>query len=156
MSMKIGAIADRLGTTVRTLRFYEEQGLLHPRRTPGGTRLYDEEDEARFGALLTLTRLGFSLERLAQLAGIRSASCTGDDASREVVSELQAMDAELQTRARAIASQRGDIKRALAFLEGCHGCRRRPVRAECDRCSISAGREGIGVLRVVWDERGPD
>ncbi|WP_245232242.1 MerR family transcriptional regulator [Thiorhodococcus minor] len=35
MSLKIGAIAQPLGTTVRTLRFYEENGLLHPGRTPG-------------------------------------------------------------------------------------------------------------------------
>lgn len=61
--MKIGAIAERLGTTVRTLRFYEEQGLVHPHRSPRGTRLYDEEQEARFAALLALTRLEKNAER---------------------------------------------------------------------------------------------
>ncbi|WP_167757094.1 MerR family transcriptional regulator [Thiorhodococcus minor] len=151
--MKIGAIAERLGTTVRTLRYYEEQGLLHPRRSPGGTRQYDAEDEARFAALLALTRLGFSLERLAQLAGIRSASQTGDAASREVAALLRAMDAELDAQARAIAEQRADIERAQAFLQGCHGCSRAPVRSECDHCQISAARQASAVMRVVWDER---
>lgn len=154
--MKIGAIAKRLGTTPRTLRFYEEQGLVHPRRTSGGTREYDEENEARFSALLALTRLGFSLENLAQLAGIRSASRTGNEASHEVAEKLQIMDSDLRQQARAIAKQREDIKRAQEFLLGCHGCRRRPTRTECDRCSISPGREGIEVLRVVWDESRQD
>jgi DNA-binding transcriptional MerR regulator len=150
--MKIGAIAERLGTTLRTLRFYEEQGLVHPRRTPGGTRVYDQEDEARFAALLALARLGFSLETLAGLAAIRPASRSGDAASRAVATRLKAMDAELEERAAAIERQRLSIRRAQAFVEGCHGCRRRPVRAVCDACEVSAGFDDIDVLRVVWDE----
>lgn len=153
---KIGAIAERLGTTVRTLRFYEEQGLVHPRRTPGGTRLYDNEDEARFAALLALARLGFSLDTLASLAGIRPASCTGDEASRVARSRLQEMDAELKAQSEAIDSQRADIERAQAFLARCRGCRRRPMREVCDLCEVSAGLEGIAVMRVVWDERSDD
>jgi DNA-binding transcriptional MerR regulator len=156
VTRKIGAIAERLGTTVRTLRFYEEQGLVHPRRTPGGTRVYDAEDEQRFAALLALARLGFSLEALADLAGIRPASRTGDEASHRVGEQLHAMDVELAERARAIERQRADIERAQTFLHGCHGCRQRPVRAVCDACAVSAGLSGIGVLRVVWDEQSRD
>lgn len=155
MTIKIGEIANRLGTTVRTLRFYEEQGLVHPRRSPGGTRLYDEEQEARFAALLALTRLGFSLERMVQLAGVRAASRTGNQASHEVGLQLQALDEELEVLGAAIAEQRKDIQRAQAFLAGCHGCRRKPVRTVCDSCEISAGWQDTGVMRVVWDER-PD
>jgi DNA-binding transcriptional MerR regulator len=156
VTRKIGAIAERLGTTVRTLRFYEEQGLVHPRRTPGGTRVYDAQDEQRFAALLALARLGFSLETLAHLAGIRPASSTGDEASHRVGEKLQSMDVELEERARAIERQRADIKRARAFVQGCHGCRQRPVRAVCDACEISRGFGDIGILRVVWDEPARD
>jgi DNA-binding transcriptional MerR regulator len=156
VTLKIGAIAGRLGTTVRTLRFYEEQGLVHPHRTPGGTRVYDAEDEQRFAALLALARLGFSLEALADLAGIRPASRTGDEASHGVGEKLQSMDVELEERARAIERQRADIKRAQTFLRGCHGCRQRPMRAVCDACEISRGFGDIGVLRVVWDEPARD
>jgi len=152
VTRKIGAIAERLGTTVRTLRFYEEQGLVHLRRTPGGTRVYDAEDEQRFAALLPLARLGFSLETLADLAGIRPASRTGDEASHAVGEKLQSMDVELEERARAIERQRADIKRARAFVQGCRGCRKRPVRVVCDACEISRGFGDIGILRVVWDE----
>jgi DNA-binding transcriptional MerR regulator len=152
MTAKIGAIAERLGTTVRTLRFYEEQGLVHPHRSPRGTRLYDEEQEARFAALLALTRLGFSLEDLARLTGVRPASRTGDKASHAVEAQLNAMDKALKTQETAIAAQREDIRRAQAFLAGCHGCRRKPARAVCDRCEVSAGWQDIAILRVVWDE----
>lgn len=150
--MKIGAIARRLGTTVRTLRFYEEQGLLHPTRTPGGTRVYDDEDEARFAALISLTRLGFSLERLGELAGVRAASRDGDHASRTVAKQLLDMDAELAEQARAMRRQRADIDKALTFLSGCHGCRLQPTRVTCDDCAISRGWQDSVALRVVWDE----
>jgi DNA-binding transcriptional MerR regulator len=129
---------------------------VHPRRTPGGTRVYDAEDEQRFAALLSLARLGFSLETLADLAGIRPGSRTGDEASHRVGEKLQAMDAELEKRAQAIERHRADIKRAQTFLRGCHGCRQRPVRAVCDACEVSAGLGGIDVLRVVWDEPARD
>ncbi|EXJ15920.1 MerR family transcriptional regulator [Imhoffiella purpurea] len=155
MSLKIGAIAQRLGTTVRTLRFYEENGLVHPSRSPGGTRLYTEEDEARFAALLALARLGFSLQQLAGLAGLRAASRTGDEASRAVASRLMEMDAELEERVRAIERQRQDIEHALALVRRCHGCRRRPARPICDACPASVGVEDSTVLQVVWDEAVP-
>lgn len=154
MSLKIGAIARRLGTTVRTLRFYEEHGLVHPSRTPGGTRVYSVADETRFAALLGLARLGFSLQQLSELAGLRGSSRTGDEASRAVVSRLGEMDAELERHARAIEEQRRDIARALALVQRCHGCRQRPAPESCDPCNVSVGVRDIAVLNVVWEEAG--
>jgi hypothetical protein len=62
------------------------------------------------------------------------------------------LDARLEERARAIERQRADLQRAQAFLQGCHGCPRPPVRAVCDACALGAGFCDISVLRVVWDE----
>jgi len=150
--MKIGTIAQQLGTTVRTLRFYEEQGLVHPSRSAAGTRVYDQADQDRFAALLALARLGFSLTTLSRLASIRPASDTGDSASRAVDRRLAEMDAELAARAEAIARQRDDLARARALLHRCHGCASPPRRRICDRCPVSAGVSGIAVLNIVWDE----
>lgn len=41
--MKIGELAQRAGVSVRALRYYEEQGLLSPERTPSGQRRYTED-----------------------------------------------------------------------------------------------------------------
>jgi DNA-binding transcriptional MerR regulator len=45
--MQIGELSARTGASLRMLRYYEEQGLLSPRRTPSGYRLYAEEDVDR-------------------------------------------------------------------------------------------------------------
>lgn len=44
--MKIGELGRRAGVSTRTLRYYEEQGLLEPTRLPNGYRSYDEKDVA--------------------------------------------------------------------------------------------------------------
>lgn len=151
MAMKIGAIAEQLGTTVRTLRFYEEQGLVQPRRTPGGTRLYDEADVARFAALLALARLGFSLQELAALAAVRALNKTGDAASRKVLARLRAMDQFLAEQAAAIETQRRDLAQARALVQRCQGCTQRPVRAVCDQCEVSQGVSDSQILQLVWE-----
>ena len=150
--MKIGDIAKRLDTTVRTLRFYEEQGLIHPRRTEGGTRLYDEQDEARFAALLALSRLDFPLQQLAELAAIRPASKTGHAASHQVAERLVEMKQQLAEQAEAIAAMQRDLEKADALVQRCFGCRKAPRREVCDRCEVSAGVNDSQVLQVVWDE----
>jgi DNA-binding transcriptional MerR regulator len=53
-------LADELGVTPRTIRFYEDKGLIAPRRA-GVTRVYTHRDRARIKLILRAKRLGFSL-----------------------------------------------------------------------------------------------
>jgi MerR family transcriptional regulator, repressor of the yfmOP operon len=74
--LRIGEVAQRTGTTPRTIRYYEEIGLLPtaPGREPGSHRLYDESDVERLEELLRLRDLlGISLEELRELAAAESA-----------------------------------------------------------------------------------
>lgn len=59
--------AERLGVTPRTLKYYEERGLVSPSRSEGRYRLYDEDDLKRFGRILRLRGLGFSLHSIAEM-----------------------------------------------------------------------------------------
>jgi len=67
--MQIGEVAERTGLTQRTLRFYEEKGLLDPpTRMEGGFRLYSEEDVQRIEHILQLKNLlGFSLADIKEM-----------------------------------------------------------------------------------------
>lgn len=58
-----GEFAKKAGVTIRTVRFYDNQGLLKPSRlSEAGYRLYTDEDFAKLQRILTLKYLGFSLE----------------------------------------------------------------------------------------------
>jgi DNA-binding transcriptional MerR regulator len=59
--------ADRLGVTPRTLKYYEERGLLTPSRSSGRYRQYDESDLERFGRILRLRSLGFSVHGITEM-----------------------------------------------------------------------------------------
>jgi MerR family transcriptional regulator, repressor of the yfmOP operon len=75
-ALRIGQVAERTGTTPRTIRYYEEIGLLPraPGRDPGAHRLYEENDVERLQELLSLKDLlGVSLDELRELSAAESA-----------------------------------------------------------------------------------
>jgi DNA-binding transcriptional MerR regulator len=79
--LQIGEVADRTGVTQRTLRFYEERGLLKPpSRMEGGFRLYSEDDVARVE----------QIKRLQSLLGLTLAEIKEMVEAEEVKEELRA------------------------------------------------------------------
>ena len=66
--LQIGLVADRTGLSLRTIRFYEENGLVPPTsRTEGGFRLYSDDDVARLEVIKRMKPLGFSLDEMREL-----------------------------------------------------------------------------------------
>jgi MerR family transcriptional regulator, repressor of the yfmOP operon len=69
--LRIGEVAERVGVTTRTIRYYEERGLLggDADREKGTHRLYDESDVTRLQELMRMKDLlGLSLEELVEIA----------------------------------------------------------------------------------------
>jgi DNA-binding transcriptional MerR regulator len=74
--LRIGHVAELTGTTPRTIRYYEELGLLtpSPKREPGAHRIYEPADVERLQELLRLRRvLGLSLDELHELSAEETA-----------------------------------------------------------------------------------
>ncbi|MDU0367720.1 MerR family DNA-binding transcriptional regulator [Microbacterium sp. KSW4-17] len=69
--MQIGELAERTGLSIRTLRHYDEIGLLRPSaRTEGGFRLYTADDESRLLLIRRMKPLGYSLEQMGELLNV--------------------------------------------------------------------------------------
>lgn len=67
-TLQIGAVADRTGLSIRTLRHYDDVGLVRPSgRSVGGFRLYTHDDVSRLLLIRRMKPLGFSLEEMAAL-----------------------------------------------------------------------------------------
>ncbi|OIH93140.1 MULTISPECIES: MerR family transcriptional regulator [unclassified Curtobacterium] len=67
-TMHIGELADRAGMSLRTIRHYDEVGLLVPSgRTSGGFRVYTEQDLERLLVIRRMKPLGFTLDEMAEL-----------------------------------------------------------------------------------------
>jgi MerR family transcriptional regulator, repressor of the yfmOP operon len=110
--LRIGEAARLAGVSPRTLRYYQELGLLQPSgRTPGGARRYDKVDVERLCRIRELQELmGFNLEEIAvvvqaedRLAGLRAEWQAGQPVERreEILYEARELNRRLQSRVRA-------------------------------------------------------
>lgn len=76
---QIGEVAGRLGLSLRTVRYYEEAGLVRPsQRTDGGFRLYGEEEIARLTLIRQMKPLAFTLDEMRKLLAARDRLTRGD------------------------------------------------------------------------------
>jgi len=66
----ISELAAQLDMSPHTIRFYEEKGLISPRRTSGNQRIYTIKDRARLKLILRGKRFGFSLDEIAEMIGM--------------------------------------------------------------------------------------
>jgi len=64
--LSIGAVAKRTGLAVSAIRFYADQGLVHPTRNAGGHRQFHRTDIRRVSFILIAQQLGFSLAEIAE------------------------------------------------------------------------------------------
>jgi DNA-binding transcriptional MerR regulator len=69
----ISDLALEFDISPRSIRFYEEKGLLSPKRTSGNQRVYDRRDRARLKLILRGKRFGYSLEEIAEMIGMTDA-----------------------------------------------------------------------------------
>ena len=110
--VSIGQLAKDAGVSSRTIRYYEELGILpEPRRSPGGTRQYPREYQGYIETALALKDLGFRLEEikpLARLALGRSVSAgQRDSAARLVEDRIEALARQVDILRRLRESVRG-------------------------------------------------
>lgn len=114
---RVGAVAERLGVSPRTIKYYEELGLVQPEaRSPGGFRLYGEEEMERLERILRMKGIGYSLATIRELLAVRDAAQEADKATvlREVTGRLKERERESTAR---IQKMQDDLKRAEALRE---------------------------------------
>ena len=75
---RIGEIASLSSLTERTIRYYEEQGLIKAGRSDGGQRWYTDEDLVYLKRIIELKGLGFSLQEIRQIFEMKDADRSGN------------------------------------------------------------------------------
>ena len=98
----ISELAKEFGVTTRTIRFYEDQGLLNPARE-GTSRVFSNRDRVRLKLALRGKRLGFSLAEIRELFELY-------DVSRDERKQLEEFLSRLDRRRAHLEQQREDIE----------------------------------------------
>ena len=113
----ISELADEFGVTTRTIRFYEEKGLISPRRE-GQRRIYSPADRVRIKLILRGKRIGMSLAECVEIIDMYDPEHNNRD-------QLHSLLQRVQDRREHLEQQRRDIDDMLAGLED--------VKSECEQ-----------------------
>lgn len=133
--MQIGELAEKARVTVRTVRYYEELGLLEPvRRSDGGFRLYNDLALRRLQLVQSLRALDFPLKEILELMQIRRESPVGSVAGHKLMHLLQLQLARTNERIAQYLASREDIQRAMTLTVECMGCHLEMAAEPCKTC----------------------
>lgn len=110
--MRIGELARRTGVSVRSLRYYEEQGLLDSDRTPGGHREYAEKAVDRVVRIQVLYAAGLNSRVIDGIL-----PCIHDDDGGPNESTTETLAAELRTERERIDRKIEDLLRSRDILD---------------------------------------
>ena len=87
--LQIGEVAELVGLSLRTVRYYEEMGLIEPSgRSPGGFRLFDEEQIKRLRILKGMKPVGLALDEIRELMELLDRTSSLDELDAETLVEL--------------------------------------------------------------------
>ena len=109
-SYTITDLSEEFGVTARSLRFYEDEGLIAPERQ-GLARIYSRRDRARLAWILRGKRVGFSLAEIREMIDLY-------DADEEHEEQRRVTVAKCKDRIELLNRQKSDIDAAIAELSG--------------------------------------
>ena len=112
-----GDLARATGETVRTVRFYEEEGLLHPLTvSDGGHRRYDQDGLEQLQLILDLRELGLSIPDIRGLLAMREGCRTADEFRRLLSERLPTHVARIRVRIDRLRRLESELRQAVATV----------------------------------------
>ena len=113
----IGDLAKEFGCTLRTLRFYEDKGLLNPKRD-GLNRIYNRRDRARLKLVLMGKRVGFSLTEIRDMLDLYALRDGQVTQLRVAVSKFNEQIAVLEDQRKDIEQAIEELSRTVEIVSG--------------------------------------
>jgi DNA-binding transcriptional MerR regulator len=152
-----GDLARATGNTVRTIRFYEEQGLLRPAVvSEGGHRRYTTEDLDKLRLIADLRELGLPLSEIRAILDLRSCCQTAGEFADRFQQVLVGHIEHAQRRLERLRRVKRELVDALTALRD----RTRTEEATRCPCAVASGLDAPRIVKVLakdglCDHRGP-
>ncbi len=151
--MQIGEFAKRAGVSVRTIRYYEEMGLIIPeKRSQGGFRLYGPESQRKLAVINFLKDMGLALTEVREILLAKKTS----GGTKSTVTFLQRVFREkldaVESRIAALQAMKTELTSALKVLDACDNCDREMLldALACRDCPSLMPRDEVpDTLRVI-------
>lgn len=117
MTFSIGDLSREFGVSLRSLRFYEEKGLLNPKRQ-GTTRIYGRRDRARLKLVLMGKKVGLSLGEIKEMLELYDLKDGQAAQLRTALARFEAQVAELRAQREAIDGAIEELTRTMGVVAG--------------------------------------
>jgi DNA-binding transcriptional MerR regulator len=153
---KIGDVAMALRTTTRALRFYEEEGLIVPIRTPKGTRLYSDHDVTRLRVILLLVAADVPIQTIQELSTVRSKSRTGNAASRSISRLLNKLRETVVEKKNRYAELERELDVTDKIVQQCFDCPLKPTRETCFSCTVVPDFRSVFMVKLIAQQDAHD
>ncbi|HEY0840694.1 MAG TPA: MerR family transcriptional regulator [Vulgatibacter sp.] len=155
-TLSTGDLARRTGTTLRTVRFYEEAGMLKPTSVAkGGRRLYTEADLERLTLITDLRELNLSLDEIKELLRMREGCSSAPELADRFGSALNQQLERTQQRLAALLRLRDEFSAALSALVPCRTCHTPLAQHACSDCGVVSKPEAPRIMKVVVGHSDP-
>ena len=156
--MRIGDLAKRAGTTMRTIRYYEQLGLIEPAtRTRGGFRLYEEGELRRLRLIKGLQMVEMPLAQVKALLGCRQHGKTAADIAVAIRELLEGQLREVEHRIAQFRITQASLQETIEILRACAGCPEEPGPDVCLHCPAITLRASIPLhMRAIIESAPPN
>jgi DNA-binding transcriptional MerR regulator len=151
-----GEMARCSNNTLRTVRFYEEEGILRPaRRTDGGHRLFERSELDRLMLVTDMRMAGLSLEEIKQILEVKKSGGTAGESAKQATHILSSRIEELRDKLMVLTRLREDLTATSDLMTACVTCTDTRFPAGCDTCTVMSSRATLPrSMRVLWSTQG--
>lgn len=148
--MHIGELADKAGVSTRTLRFYEQQGLLQPVvRTERGVRIYSEDQMRTLKLIQLLKILGFNLKKIKSLITDSDLGFSGRGTAEQMRQILTSHIEHLDEKIQEYQNAKRELERAHETLDDCMSCPDEVADRDCPCEEVAASLRDLVVIRDI-------
>jgi MerR family transcriptional regulator, Zn(II)-responsive regulator of zntA len=146
-----GDLARACDTTVRTVRFYEEAGLVEPvSRSEGGHRLYAASQVARLQLIIDLREASLSLQDIKDLFDLKRHAATSLEASEQMTVMLHHRIDEMQAKIAILRRLREELAAMVSMIRECGACPGDRFPIGCQGCDVMNRPDLPRAMRLLW------
>jgi DNA-binding transcriptional MerR regulator len=141
------------GSTLRTVRFYEQEGLIEPaRRSACGNRLFSGRELMKLQLALDLREAGLSVQSIKDLFCLKSDCACPEEASQRMSNLLTEQIDTMQQKIATLRKLREELTAMVSVLTECQSCDEGNFPIACEQCDVLGSPPLSRALQVLWHE----
>ncbi|MCA9529850.1 MAG: MerR family transcriptional regulator [Myxococcales bacterium] len=152
-ALTTGDMARETGSTLRTVRFYEEAGLIHAEgRANNGCRRFSADQLGLLQLALGLREAGLSLDDIRHLFELKRRHACAEAASREMIGIIEDHVGAMDRKIARLQQLRDDLTDVADAIQTCLTCDEARFPAPCRRCEVMNESRLRRTLRALWSD----